>query len=143
MIRLLHESLSAGLAFGWKKHAGLTPPGSHPRLNPAGRKYPAIVLGTVLFLTATAKLLAADVTFAPGAYIIDMGQMPQTAASGLKPFGLLYNLVVPNEVPVAWAINPNKVTDKNPAITIEGVDFILNGKSYRGGPFIIRAEHAN
>ena len=48
--------------------------------NPAGRKYPAIVLGTVLFLTATAKLLAANVTFVPGAYIIDMGVTPQTAA---------------------------------------------------------------
>src|SRR5438876_2299482 len=109
----------------------------------AARKCHSLVWGAVLLLAATTRLFAANVTFAPGAYIIDMGQMPQNAANGLKPFGLLYNLVVPNEVPVAWAINPNKVTDKNPAITIEGVDFILNGKSYRGGPFIIRAEHAN
>ncbi len=52
----------------------------HP-LNPAGRKYPAIVLGTVLFLAATAKLLAADVTFSPGAYCIDMAQRPQTVVN--------------------------------------------------------------
>jgi len=43
-----------------------------------------------------------------------MGVMPQTAANGLKPFGLLYSLVMSNQIPVAWAINPNKVTDKNP-----------------------------
>src|SRR5688572_12931187 len=93
----------------------------------------------VLCLMATTKLLAADVTFAPGAYIIDMGVMPQTAANGLKPYGLVYQLVVNNQVPVSWAINPNKVTDKNPAVTLEGADFTLNGKSYRGGPFIIPA----
>src|ERR1043165_467453 len=108
----------------------------------ARRKYPAIVWGAVLFLTTTAKVLATDVTFAPGAYIIDMGVMPQTAANGLKPYGLIYQLVVNNQVPVSWAINPNKVTDKNPAVTVEGVDFVLNGKIYRGGPFIIPAVQA-
>src|SRR2546430_8699924 len=116
---------------------------SHHPVKHRARKYCLLACGALFALAATTRLFAANVTFAPGAYIIDMGQMPQTAANGLKPFGLLYNLVVPNEVPVAWAINPNKVTDKNPAITIEGVDFILNGKSYRGGPIIIRAEHAN
>jgi len=102
-----------------------------------------LVCGVVLLLAATTKLLAANVTFSPGAYIIDMGVMPQTAANGLKPFGLLYSLVVSNKVPVAWAINPNKVTDKNPAVTIEGVDFTLGTKIYRGGPFIIPAEYVN
>src|ERR1043165_8611859 len=106
----------------------------------ARRKYPAIVWGAVLFLTTTAKVLATDVTFAPGAYIIDMGKMPQTAANGLKPYGLVYQLVVSNQVPVSWAINPNKITDKNPAVTVEGVDFAVNAKNYRGGPFIISAQ---
>src|SRR2546430_16767826 len=116
---------------------------SHHPVKHRARKYCLLACGALFALAATTRLFAANVTFAPGAYIIDMGQMPQTAANGLKPFGLLYNLVVPNEVPVAWAINPDKVTDKNPAITIQGVDFILNGKSYPGRPFIIRAEHAN
>src|SRR6185369_10623733 len=89
----------------------------------------------------TTTLLASDVTFPAGSYIIDMGQMPQTAANGLKPYGLLYRLVISNQVPVAWSINPNKVTDKNPAVTIDGVDFVLSGKSYRGGPFIIPADY--
>ena len=106
----------------------------------APRRLAPLALGIIVFLTATNKLLAADVTFSPGAYVIDMGQMPQTAANGLKPYGLIYQLVVNNQVPVSWAINPNKITDKNPAITVEGVDFTLRNKSYRGGPFIIPSE---
>ena len=116
---------------------------SHHPLNHRARKYCALACGALFALAATTRLLAADVTFATGAYIIDMGQMPQTAANGLKPFGLLYSLIVSNEVPVAWAINPDKVTDKNPAVTSEGADFIVNGKIYRGGPFIIPAEQVN
>src|SRR3989454_2033389 len=111
--------------------------------NRAARKYGSLVCAAAFALAVTTKLLAADVTFSPGAYIIDMGVMPQTAANGLKPFGLLYSLVMSNQVPVAWAINPNKVTDKNPAVTIEGADFTLGTKTYRGGPFIIPAEYVN
>jgi len=103
----------------------------------------SLVWGAVLLLAATASLRAADQTFTPGAYIIDMGVIPQTAANGLKPFGLLYSLIISNEVPVSWAINPNKTADKNPAVTIEGTDFIVNGKTYRGGPFIIPSEQVN
>src|SRR2546421_3722404 len=75
--------------------------------NRAVRRYGPLVCAAVFALPATKKLMAADVTFSPGAYIIDMGVMPQTAANGLKPFGLLYSLVVSNQIPVAWAINPN------------------------------------
>ena len=92
---------------------------AQPPPNRTISRYHHLVCAAVIVLAATTSLVAANVTFAPGAYIIDMGQMPQTAANGLKPFGLIYNLVVNNEVPVAWAINPDKVTDKNPAITLE------------------------
>src|SRR6266567_3933896 len=78
--------------------------------------------GVVLALAAATRLLAADVTFSPGAYIIDMGQIPQTEANGLKPYGMIYDLVENNQVPVSWAINPNKVTDKNPTVSVEGAD---------------------
>ncbi len=111
---------------------------------PVTRKYSVLILAAVCLLAATTRLLAAtNTTFSAGSYIIDMGKMPQTAANGLKPYGLLYSLVISNQIPVAWSINPNKITDKNPAVTIEGVDFTVNGKPYRGGPFIIPAEHVN
>jgi uncharacterized repeat protein (TIGR01451 family) len=55
-------------------------------------------------------------------------------ANGLKPYGLVYELVVKKAIPVKWAIDPNK--------TREGVDFIANGKAYKGGSFIISPEYA-
>jgi hypothetical protein len=70
--------------------------------------------------------------FAPGAYIVDMGQSPQTVENGLKPYGLVYQLIIVEGIPVAWAINSSKTKD--------GADFGVNGKQYRGGPFIVAAE---
>jgi uncharacterized repeat protein (TIGR01451 family) len=85
-----------------------------------------------LFATPT---WAASETVATGAYIIDMGQATQTVANGLKPYGLVYDLVVKNAIPVKWAIEPNKARD--------GTDFIANGKAYKGGSFIIPPEYAS
>src|SRR5262249_30484939 len=99
-----------------------------------------ISAAAMCFAVVTTCVCAADVTFSPGAFIIDMGQPSQNAANALKPYGLIYRLVVSNQVVVNWAINPSKSTDKNPAVTVEGTDFILNGKAYRGGPFIIPGE---
>src|SRR3989442_10484531 len=48
-----------------------------------------------------------------------------------------------NQIPGAGTINPNKATEKTPAVTIEGADFTLGTKTYRGGPFIIPAEYVN
>jgi uncharacterized repeat protein (TIGR01451 family) len=69
-----------------------------------------------------------------GAYIIDMGQPVQTVANGLKPYGLVYELVVKKGIPVKWSIDPNKAR--------EGTDFSSGGKIYKGGPFIIEKEFA-
>jgi uncharacterized repeat protein (TIGR01451 family) len=77
---------------------------------------------------------AATETIPSGAYIIDMGQPTQTVANGLKPYGLVYELVVKNAIPVKWAIDPNKIRD--------GIDFTANGKTYKGGSFIITPEYA-
>jgi hypothetical protein len=82
----------------------------------------------------SAPALAASENILAGAYAIDMGQPTQTVANGLKPYGLVYELVVKKAIPVKWAIDPNK--------TREGVDFTANGKPYKGGSFIITAEYA-
>jgi hypothetical protein len=73
-----------------------------------------------LQLLTSPAALAANETIAAGAYIIDMGQPTQTVANGLKPYGLVYELVVKNAIPVQWAIDPNKIKD--------GADFTANGK---------------
>jgi hypothetical protein len=69
--------------------------------------------------------------FPPGSYIIDMGQSVQTIANGLKPYGLVYQLIITEGIPVNWAIKSSKLKD--------GVDFIAGDKSYRGGSFIVAA----
>jgi uncharacterized repeat protein (TIGR01451 family) len=82
----------------------------------------------------SAPAFAASETFAAGAYVIDMGQATQTIATGLKPYGLVYELVVKNAIPVKWAIDPTKLRD--------GADFTANGKTYKGGSFVIPPEYA-
>ena len=64
-----------------------------------------------------------------GSSIINMGVSPQTIANGLKPYGLIYQLVRNHKVPVIWAINPSKAKDAK--------DFTYNGVDYRGGTFVI------
>lgn len=66
-----------------------------------------------------------------GSKIIDMGVTPQTVGNGLKPYGLIYDLIKNYNVPILWAIKSNKTKD--------AADFIQDGVTYRGGPFIIKA----
>jgi SprB repeat len=70
-------------------------------------------------------------TIASGSFIINMGQTPQTVNNGLKPYGLLYDLLKNYSVPIKWVINTTKGKD--------GVDFTHNGINYAGGTFIIPA----
>src|SRR5690349_21210068 len=67
---------------------------------------------------------AATETFTSGAFIINMGVVPQTVANGLKPYGLIYDLIKNNDVPIKWVIGQGKVKD--------GVDFTYNGQDFRG-----------
>jgi hypothetical protein len=88
----------------------------------------------ILFLSGTwINGTAADETLPAGAFIIDMGITPQTFDNGLKPYGMVYDLVENFGVPVRWVINPVKVKD--------GTDFTYNGYEYKGGPFIVPAEY--
>ncbi|WP_367392857.1 SprB repeat-containing protein [Lewinella sp. LCG006] len=80
----------------------------------------------------SAKAQTVNETISSGSFIINMGVTPQTEANGLKPYGLVYDLLENYQVPIKWVINPTKTKD--------GVDFTYNGLGYRGGPFIIPAE---
>lgn len=68
-------------------------------------------------------------TIPVGSFIINMGVTPQTIANGLKPYGLIYQLVRNYKVPVIWSISPDKSKD--------GIDFSYNGVDYKGGTFVI------
>ena len=73
-------------------------------------------------------------TFTTGSFIINMGATnPNTIANGIKPYGLIYDLIRNYNVPVKWIINQTKVKD--------GVDFTHNGVQYKGGTFIIPFEY--
>ena len=70
-----------------------------------------------------------------GSMILDMGVVPQTVANGMKPYGLVYELVKNQKTPVIWSINPNKAKD--------GADFVVDGRSFKGSAFIIEKKYVN
>ncbi|MBL7766375.1 MAG: tandem-95 repeat protein [Chitinophagaceae bacterium] len=83
-------------------------------------------------MMAAINLQASVETLSTGAFIINMGVVPQTVNNGIKPYGMIYDLMRSNNVPIKWVISQTKGKD--------GVDFVYNGVSYKGGVFIIPAE---
>lgn len=79
-------------------------------------------------------------SFEAGACIINLG-ITSSANAGLKPYGLVFDLVRNYKVPVYWAINPNKTFGSSNTKT-DQIDFTVNSVNYRGGAFIIPAEFA-
>jgi gliding motility-associated-like protein len=71
--------------------------------------------------------------FPSGSAIIDMGSATPTVKNSLKPYGLIYALLKNNHVPISSVINSAKVKD--------GVDFVYNGKSYKGGTYVVSADN--
>jgi hypothetical protein len=88
---------------------------------------PLFLLGVFNCLSQTTETIKA------GSYIINMGVVPQTVANGLKPYGLVYDLLKTYKIPVKWVINTTKAKD--------GIDFTHNGTNYSGGTFIIPYEY--
>ncbi|MBK5284777.1 MAG: hypothetical protein JJE25_05200, partial [Bacteroidia bacterium] len=72
-------------------------------------------------------------TMLSGSFIVNTGITPQTFNNGLKPFGLIYDLLKHYQVPIKWSIEPTKVRD--------GIDFTYNSVNYKGGPFVIPSEY--
>jgi hypothetical protein len=92
------------------------------------------IVAVLLFVFGSGVLLAqSPYTFHSGSYIINMGVVPQTKANGLKPYGLIYDLIRNHNIPVYWIIDPAKAKD--------GKDFTYNGVDYKGGTFIIAEDY--
>lgn len=72
-------------------------------------------------------------TFPVGTYIVNMGVTPQTVANGMRPYGMVYELLKTYYVPVKWVIGSSKAKD--------GIDFTYNSVNYRGGTFIIPRDY--
>ena len=87
----------------------------------------------LLILTAQSLKAQTPITFKTGSFIINMGISPQTINNGLKPYGLIYDLIKNYQVPVYWIINPTKVKD--------GIDFSYGGIDYKGGTFVVPGEY--
>ena len=99
------------------------------RTPPSVMKY--LLIWLLIFVLGNTKIWAADEVIQVGSFIVNMGVTPQTTANGLKPYGMMYDLVKNYNVPIKWVINPSKTKD--------GVDLAHNGVAYKGGPFIIPA----
>ncbi len=84
----------------------------------------------VLALTFARMSFATD-TIPSGSFLVNMGVSPQTVGNGLKPYGMIYQIMKEHHVPVYWVINQTKSKD--------GIDLVHNGIQYRGGVFIIPA----
>ena len=95
-------------------------------------KFYSFLLCLFFFASSQTANATTDTIFS-GSFIINMGIVPQTIGNGLKPYGLIYDLMKNHKVPVKWVINSSKGKDV--------IDFTHNGVNYRGGTFIIPFEY--
>lgn len=70
-----------------------------------------------------------------GSFIVNMGVVPQTYGNGIKPWGMIHDLIKNYRVQIKWVINPAKAKD--------GIDFTYNAIDYKGGTFVIPAKYRN
>src|SRR3712207_4717284 len=90
-------------------------------LNTAGRVHRAVLLGVLVLamLWPAGSAGAAPAAFGTGTLIVPMDVGPDGQDAGaLRAYGLVYELL-PNGVPVQWAIDPAKAAG--------GADFSLAG----------------
>lgn len=97
------------------------------------RKWLITTTALLGLLLLTSNIQAQTTNIPSGSLIIDMGVTPQTIENGLKPYGLAYELINIRKTPVIWTINQSKVKD--------GTDFIVDGRQFKGGPFIILEQY--
>jgi len=89
----------------------------------------------VLLLFSTSTVISQITTptnFNAGAAVVDMGIADQTDNNGLRPYGLVVDLVQ-NGIPVNWIINPNKnfengsPTSSETSTTVSLADLPIDG----------------
>lgn len=88
---------------------------------------------SVFFFLSFFTSIAQSTVIPSGSFIVNMGVVPQTYNNGIKPWGMLHDLIENYRVEVKWVINPGKAKD--------GVDFSYNGTDFKGGTFIIPARY--
>jgi Secretion system C-terminal sorting domain/Bacterial Ig domain len=91
-----------------------------------------VIRTITVFITTfcmNASLFAQIETIPTGSFIINMGVTPQTINNGLKPYGLIWDIIKNNNAQVKWVISQTKVKDAK--------DFTYNLVDYKGGTFII------
>jgi hypothetical protein len=74
-----------------------------------------------------------------------MGVTPQTVANGLKPYGLVYELLTTYKVPVAWAVKNGKTTMGASDFTATNLLNVTTGatvasKAFAGGSFVVSGD---
>lgn len=88
-----------------------------------------------LQLGTSTKVNGATETVPTGSFIINMGSASPSIESGLKPYGMIYEMITVHQIPVKWCINTSKVKD--------GTDFTYNSINYKGGSFVIPGDLIN
>jgi hypothetical protein len=100
-----------------------------PLTNTLCRHIVIVLVSIISFTSSNAQ----TETLSHGSFIINMGTTnPNIIANGLKPYGLVYDLMRNYKVPVKCVINQTKLKD--------GADFTYCSVQYKGGTFIIPAE---
>lgn len=100
---------------------------------------------------------SANTSFAAGSYIIDLGASTSAAGvqakpNGLRPYGLVYNLLVEQKIPVYWVIADGKAggnailtpgtasADFSAFVQVDRVGPTNVSKTYKSGAFVVPAE---
>ena len=82
-----------------------------------------------VFFLSSNQFANAQITVPAGSYVIDMGINSAVKPAGLRPYGMIHELVKYYRLPVLWVIREGKAKD--------AVDYTIGGVSYKGGLFII------
>lgn len=97
-----------------------------------GRDSRKLVLLAVLSSFSLTGFSQCTTAIQGSSFIINMGYSPQTNSTGLKPYGMIYDLMTNYDVPILWCIKPSKSKD--------GADFTYNWTAYSGGTFVVPAQ---